>query len=76
MSEQQWQVTIRGRARPRFWSPSRHTARRMAAVEASGRPFILEPICPHCDQVIAAGERLGDDGRYCHPACMHEAVRR
>lgn len=79
MSEQQWRLRI-GRGRPpmretTFWSPSQHAARNLAAVEANGRPFILEPICPHCDRVIEAGSPLGDDGRYCHPACMHAAVR-
>lgn len=79
MSEQQWRITFPStlpiRYPETFWAPSRHIARRMATATAVGRSFILEPICPHCDQVIAAGEPLGDDGRYCHPACMHEAVR-
>lgn len=76
MSEQQWRVTIAGRAGQPFWSPSRHTARNMAAVVAAGRPFVLEPICPRCGQVIAAGTPLsGHDGRYVHPACASGAVQ-
>ena len=77
MSEQQWRLVLGRGLNQRssvFWSPSQHAARNLASQEAQGRPFQLNPICPHCDLVIADGEPRADDGRYCHVECLRREV--
>lgn len=73
MSDQQWQIIIKGRAPQTFYSPSAHTARNMAAQEATGRPFGLFPVCPACGDVINDDLEIDQNSRYVHPVCKTEA---